>query len=371
MEHEDYLDCIEYEGKPSHPTNQGFVAFFHEKSSRYFFALLDGESKVLLKSEGYPKAAARENGIQSVKKNRTKRDNYSVKKRRDGTYYLSLKAANHREIARSCNCSSEAEALALIPYLTGETKRAAKTVRAPEGDRQEDNYLVCREYRGHAGIRTEYAGLAKFTHKNGQHYFVWYDDKGEVLMRSEGYATTTARDNGMASVAKNRDNGERYSIEQAHDVYFVVLKAGNRQEIARSCPLESEAVARALFPSEKSPAHSSQPPEMRFKNILFVPDSTEFMPDSIAILNGAMATLQAHPAVRIEIGGHTDNVNTEEHNLSLSQRRADAVREYLITHGILPDRLIAVGYGALRPIDDNNTAEGRWHNRRIEFSVVK
>jgi outer membrane protein OmpA-like peptidoglycan-associated protein len=244
-------------------------------------------------------------------------------------------------------------------------------VRVSDADRQEDNYLVCREYRGHTGIKTEHAGLAKFTHKNGQHYFVWYDDKGEVLMRSEGYATTTARDNGMASVAKNRDNQERYSIEQAHGVYFVVLKAGNRQEIARSCPLESEASARALFPSKKSPARSSKFPEMRFKNILFVPDSMEFMPDSIAILNEAVVTLQTHPSVRIEIGGHTDNVNTDEYNLGLSQRRADAVRDYLIVRGVLPDRLTAVGYGASRPIDDNTTADGRWHNRRIEFSVLK
>jgi uncharacterized protein YegP (UPF0339 family) len=74
------------------------------------------------------------------------------------------------------------------------------------------------------------------------------DNAGEVLLRSEGYPTTGARDNGLASVQKNRGIKERYSTVEDNDEYFVVLKAGNHKEIARSCPHESAAALFAIFP---------------------------------------------------------------------------------------------------------------------------
>ena len=118
MVNEDYLACSAYEGQSAHEADNNFASFYHEGSQQYFFALLDEDGEVLLKSEGYPQPAARDNGIQSVTKNRTHRDFYSVKED-DGTYYLSLRAGNYREIARSCNLSTEAEAIALIAYTTG------------------------------------------------------------------------------------------------------------------------------------------------------------------------------------------------------------------------------------------------------------
>jgi outer membrane protein OmpA-like peptidoglycan-associated protein/uncharacterized protein YegP (UPF0339 family) len=257
MEQENYLQCSSYEGKAAHPTEPGFTAFQDAKTSQYFFALLDADGKVLLKSEGYPQESSRENGIQSVKKNRANREFYSIKKEHDGTYYVSLRAANHKEIARSCTCATEADARALLPYLTGEKVRARAVASEPE--RAEDDYLVCGEYRGHKGVGTEYSDMVKFTHRNGKHYFAWYDDSGEVLMRSEGYPTTAARDNGMASVAKNREVEERYTIEKVRNYYFVVLKAGNHQEIARSCPCETEEAARKLFPSARRKARDIAP----------------------------------------------------------------------------------------------------------------
>jgi len=116
-----------------------------------------------------------------------------------------------------------------------------------------DDYLDAAEYRGHARTGSEPEGLVSFTHANGQFYFTSYDVGGNVVLRSEGYPTKSARDNGMASVAKNRGLAERYSVEQADGSFYVVLKAGNHQEIARSAPQASEAAARALIPGA-SPA---------------------------------------------------------------------------------------------------------------------
>ena len=256
MINEDYLPCSQYENQPAHAVESGFSAFLDATISQYFFAMLDADGKVLLKSEGYPQQAARENGIQSVIKNRINRDFYSVKSE-DGKYFLSLRAANYREIARSCSCDSEAEALALLPYVTGDKIRGGQAAMAATkeraNDKVDDDYLACKEYEGHSNVGIDgYPGLVKFTHANGQHYFAWYDDDNALLMRSEGYPTTAARDNGMASVSKNRDLEERYSVLEKFSRYFTILKAGNHQEIARSCPYDTEGGAMALYPSARA-----------------------------------------------------------------------------------------------------------------------
>ncbi len=254
MGHDEYLNCSSYENQTLHETESGFAAFFDKDSQSYYFALLDADGKTLLRSESYPQVAARENGIQSVIKNRSNRDYYSVKEE-DGSYFLCLRAANYREIARSCPMESEAAALALIPFATGEKIRggapAATLVAERANDRQDDDYLACKEYEGHNGVVD---GLVKFTHSNGNHYFAWYGDEGQLMMRSEGYPTTAARDNGAASVAKNRDLEERYAIMEKIGRYFVILKAGNHQEIARSCPKDTEAAALAMYPKARAEA---------------------------------------------------------------------------------------------------------------------
>jgi outer membrane protein OmpA-like peptidoglycan-associated protein len=73
----------------------------------------------------------------------------------------------------------------------------------------------------------------------------------------------------------------------------------------------------------------------------------------------------------LEIAGYTDNTGNAQENVALSQRRADAVREALINEGADPDMLIAKGYGSADPIASNDTPEGRFRNRRIEYHVVK
>ncbi|HZW26607.1 MAG TPA: OmpA family protein [Gallionella sp.] len=83
------------------------------------------------------------------------------------------------------------------------------------------------------------------------------------------------------------------------------------------------------------------------------------------------AYLRRYPDTTAVIEGHTDEVGTEEYNMQLSQRRANSVMEYLVTHsGIAPSRLKAVGYGKTRPIADNRTEEGKRQNRRID-SVIE
>jgi OmpA-OmpF porin, OOP family len=80
--------------------------------------------------------------------------------------------------------------------------------------------------------------------------------------------------------------------------------------------------------------------------------------------------LKENPTIRVEIGGHTDNVGTVSYNQQLSEKRAQAVNEYLKQNGIDAKRLIAKGYGQERPVADNKTDEGKQLNRRIEFKLI-
>jgi OOP family OmpA-OmpF porin len=95
------------------------------------------------------------------------------------------------------------------------------------------------------------------------------------------------------------------------------------------------------------------------------------LPSSFKLLNQVVQVLQRDfPKMRVSIEGHTDNVGREAANTRLSQRRAEAVRDYLVSKGISPSRLEAVGYGPTKPIASNKTVKGKARNRRTEFKVL-
>lgn len=105
--------------------------------------------------------------------------------------------------------------------------------------------------------------------------------------------------------------------------------------------------------------------------ITFETGKDEITPESEIVLQGALKTLQNYPDIIIEISGHTDDVGSESNNIRLSQKRADAVRNWLITQGIEPDRIIAKGYGEASPRIPNDSPTNRRLNRRIEFKRIK
>jgi uncharacterized protein YegP (UPF0339 family) len=244
---DEYLDCEAYHAQASNKSEKypGFITFQSEAGEHYF-ALLDGKGEVMLRSEGYPTTGARDNGIQSVQKNMELEERYSTVEE-DGQHLVVLKAGNHQEIARSCPQASAAAAFALYP---SQRKLAMAAAAGNDSDRREDNYLACKVYKSHLSDKSaKYPGFITFTHEDGQHYFGVLNAAGDDLrFRSEGYPSTSARDNGIESVQKNIDNEARYSTFERGGKHFVVLKAGNHQEIARSCPYDDAVAAAGWFP---------------------------------------------------------------------------------------------------------------------------
>jgi OOP family OmpA-OmpF porin len=100
-------------------------------------------------------------------------------------------------------------------------------------------------------------------------------------------------------------------------------------------------------------------------------NKSNIRPGDAAVLDEAAATLQANPNVTVKVNGYCDAIGSEEYNLKLSDRRANAVVNYLGEKGIASSRLIPQGYGKTDFVATNDTPEGRAQNRRVELVPVE
>ncbi len=104
-------------------------------------------------------------------------------------------------------------------------------------------------------------------------------------------------------------------------------------------------------------------------SILFDFAKADIRPDAERTLLEVVGVLRAYGERPVRIEGHTDAIASEAYNLELSRLRADAVRDWLVEHGVATERLRTVGHGESRPVADNATAQGRQGNRRVEIVV--
>ncbi len=118
------------------------------------------------------------------------------------------------------------------------------------------------------------------------------------------------------------------------------------------------------------------PVSIDLKGVNFDFDKSNLRPDAVAILNEAVEILKRYPDLRAEVAGHTDSIGTDAYNQKLSERRAKAVYDYLVSNGVAASRLVGPnGYGESRPIAPNtnpngsDNPEGRARNRRTELNV--
>jgi peptidoglycan-associated lipoprotein len=109
--------------------------------------------------------------------------------------------------------------------------------------------------------------------------------------------------------------------------------------------------------------------EYKFEDVHFDFDRYTLRPEAARILDEAIKALQDNPSLKIEVEGHTCNIGTAEYNLALGERRATAVRDYLVSRGVTQDRLRTVSYGEERPKYDNSREETRRLNRRAALVV--
>ena len=107
------------------------------------------------------------------------------------------------------------------------------------------------------------------------------------------------------------------------------------------------------------------------KDLKFDTAKADIKADGARILDDVVTIMQANPSLKIEIQGHTDNKGSSAYNKTLSQKRANAVMEYIAKKGVEKERLSAIGYGFEKPAASNDTEEGRAENRRVELNPIQ
>ncbi len=102
-------------------------------------------------------------------------------------------------------------------------------------------------------------------------------------------------------------------------------------------------------------------------SVLFASNKSDLLPAAMAALDNVVTAIKSDPSRNVTIAGYTDSQGARAYNMDLSQKRADSVRNYFVSHGIDPTMVKAEGHGPDNPIADNGTAEGRANNRRVEI----
>lgn len=262
-----YLPCSAYENKPAHPSVAGFSVFTDETDKQLYFALVGNDGEVLLKSEGYPLQKARETGINSVLKNLALEERYVVKSE-DGKFYVSLRAGNRKEIARSCSFAKEADAQAFVQKLVSHVpgkpsiKEAAKATKPAKAAAKAEattskasasktpkkaaapqpKELPLSAYIGHETLwndKGEQTGYASFE-AEGLHYFVVYNQDGSIFLHSKGHKTAKQRDSKLEKVQQFIVLEESYKVlEDEPSTYIVHLMDDKGDILASSTPYGS------------------------------------------------------------------------------------------------------------------------------------
>ncbi len=154
--------------------------------------------------------------------------------------------------------------------------------------------------------------------------------------------------------------GKNYSVSANKDGYFFYSNQFNIPEESKYEEIEKNI---SLKPIEKGA-------RVVLNNIFFETGSATLSQESYIELGKAVDLLNQNKNMVVEIGGHTDNVGSDENNMRLSHERAKSVREFLVKAGIVSTRLEAKGYGETQPVANNETEEGRHANRRTEFVIL-
>lgn len=157
--------------------------------------------------------------------------------------------------------------------------------------------------------------------------------------------------------------------------YTVNVQAAGYLRHMHGVDVRASEDARPTILLHKRPKQASvkvQGNEIRLlKQIHFETDSAKILGDSNQLLEEIADVMQTNPKLKkVEIQGHTDNTGTRERNLTLSDARANSVKQWLITAGVDSGRLVAKGYGQDRPLAPNVTAANRARNRRVQFIIL-
>jgi len=154
--------------------------------------------------------------------------------------------------------------------------------------------------------------------------------------------------------------GQRYQIE------YLSLGRRNTSAAVEVPEGPNQDIRLTMRYRRIRPLEPEQEERFVFDGVFFDTGSANIQSESFPRLDRVVEYMAHRPNVRIRVSGHTDNVGDPQRNQRLSEQRAQAVRQYLVSHGIDGSRVEAVGFGDTQPVASNDTEDGRAQNRRIE-----
>ncbi len=177
------------------------------------------------------------------------------------------------------------------------------------------------------------------------------------------------KDNKLVVQEKANDKGEAKTL-LTPGVYLIEVQTKGYLPISETVDLTSQKTGEQ-YEYKFTPEKLEKGLVFTFANISFEVGSDKIVKSSYEILDVLPQIFIDNPTMKVEVAGHTDNIGTEEVNTKLSEKRAKAVADYLISKGVNKDQLVVKGYGSTKPVADNSTEEGRIKNRRVEFTILE
>lgn len=156
-------------------------------------------------------------------------------------------------------------------------------------------------------------------------------------------------------------------------VCAVAFQGCSKKVVKQEAPVEVKQPEPAPAPApEPAPAPAPAPvkKELSFSNVHFDFDKYDIRPDAREVLEQHAKTLLDNPSVKILVEGHCDERGTVEYNLALGEKRANAVKNFLVNYGVAADRISTISYGKERPLDPRSNEEAWAKNRRAQFVIV-
>jgi OOP family OmpA-OmpF porin len=156
---------------------------------------------------------------------------------------------------------------------------------------------------------------------------------------------------------------KNYSIRATADHFFAISENLNLDSLVQAGYKE---IHKDLY---LAPIEIGQ--VVRLNNVFFDFDKWDLRAESFIELNRVVELMKENPTIEIEMSAHTDSKGSDDYNYKLSDDRARSVREYILSKGIDPSRIISQGYGETKPVVENDTDDNRQLNRRVEFKILK
>ena len=186
--------------------------------------------------------------------------------------------------------------------------------------------------------------------------------------RVEIARATAEKSMAEANIEQLNQTRERVLLEaRTREAQRAQQQATQAQQQVRSVTTQNQQLAQEL--ADLKAKETNRGLVLTLGDVLFDVNQATLTPGAMNNLSTLVTFLKAHPERHVTIEGYTDSTGSEAYNLELSQRRAEAVRNFLIQSGIGASRLTATGYGEASPIAPNTTAAGRLQNRRVEVVI--